>query len=421
MTAQSATSDRPVHWPTVLQFGLSALAAVMLWLMAATLLLVGFLEAIDRQVGPETAAMNILNATGLFLAGALVAPSAVFALMRLMGRRAAPLADGHIWRKLYRPGWWLLAMPPVILLGALASLNGWASLILLPPLHLLGVSLPVFWLAWLARRGLVNVAPQRYWGMLASGLVLGPFLIMVLEVFSIAALLVGYVLYLMNQPGMIPMIERMQVFMEANPVPDPERLLPLLEPLLADPGLTVVVLLAFSLVAPMIEEALKPIGVWLLAGRKLTGAEGFAAGALSGAAFALFENVSRGVDASQWTILVVVRIGTAVLHIFTSGLVGYGIALAWSERKVLRLFLAYAAAVLLHGLWNGSVILMALRVMGALMTNPADFPVPAYWVVAGPLVISVLLIGMFSLLLVGNRRLRPVALAPISNPEESTN
>jgi hypothetical protein len=78
---------------------------------------------------------------------------------------------------------------------------------------------------------------------------------------------------------------------------------------------------------------------------------------LSGAGYGLFESLSLANGGDGWAFLVIARSGTTLLHIFTAGLVGWGLALAFSKGKYLNLALAYLAAVTLHGLWNGLSIL----------------------------------------------------------------
>lgn len=397
---------RPVHWLTLAQFGVSALAALMLLGLAVAMALAGLLQLFAPGAGLALATPSVLNASGMLLVGGLLAPSAGYALLRLVGRRAAVLGPESGWRRFYRPGLWLLVLPLVVAVGFGASFVPWLAFFALPPLHLLGMSLPVFWLVWLARRNLVNDAPQMFWGVLAGGLTLGPLLILLVElVFLVGGILVIGV-YLAANPALLQAGARIQNYIETQPLPETEVVLELLMPLLADRGIALLALLGVAVVVPLVEEALKPAALWLLARRNLSGAQGFAAGALSGAGFALFENVTRGVGAEEWTLLVLLRSGTALLHIFTSGLVGYGMALAWRERAYLKLALAYLAAVALHGLWNGSVVAMALAVLPAALEGSAA-PVGLYWVAAGPLVVLTLAVGMFALLLWGNRALRP--------------
>ncbi|MBI3158335.1 MAG: PrsW family intramembrane metalloprotease [Chloroflexi bacterium] len=404
MTAPAAAQPPGAHLPSALQLALSGLAVASLAGTSLALLFLAIVQALEPSAGPELAVSTLLNAAGLFLAALLVAPSAVFALLRLLGRRVAPPAEGSLWHRLYRPGLWLLLLPVVLGLGYAASLVPWAALLVLPPLHLLGMSLPVFWLAWLARRRLVNEAPQRFWGVLAASLTLGPLLILILEIAALAALVAAATFYVLSNPGLMRHVLALSQAAERGRVLDPQQSLDLLAPFFADGGLVFLLFLALTVVTPLIEEALKPIGVWLLAGRRLTGAEGFAAGALSGAGFALFENVTRGVPAEGWAFLVTARAGTALLHVLTSGLVGYALALAWREGRWLRLAAAYLAAVALHGLWNGAVIAVSLVALQA--ETGIQLPLPAFWLVIGAGLVLILSIGFLAILLAGNRRLQ---------------
>jgi len=83
---------------------------------------------------------------------------------------------------------------------------------------------------------------------------------------------------------------------------------------------------------------------------------------ICGAAFALLE--SLGYLASplggDWPVLLIGRVGTGILHTVTSGLVGWGLASAWSNRNYTRLALAYFLAVFIHGLWNTFGLLMGV-------------------------------------------------------------
>ena len=122
---------------------------------------------------------------------------------------------------------------------------------------------------------------------------------------------------------------------------------------------------------PLIEEMLKPLALWTLRKRLLTPAEGFSAGLLAGAGFALFESATiiaqTGVGA-DWSQMVMLRIATSLLHMTTSGFVGWGLASGWTRKKYGRTILTILAATGIHGLWNSLVISMALiPVMGNLV------------------------------------------------------
>ena len=109
----------------------------------------------------------------------------------------------------------------------------------------------------------------------------------------------------------------------------PGPLLDQLETYLMQPSTLYIALLFGALIVPLLEELFKPIGVWLLVGRKPSPAQGFAAGLLSGAGYALFENFSLGASAGEdWAMVVVARIGTSLIHIVTAGLMGWALSLS---------------------------------------------------------------------------------------------
>jgi hypothetical protein len=114
---------------------------------------------------------------------------------------------------------------------------------------------------------------------------------------------------------------------------------------------------------------LKPIGVWLLAGRRILPSAGFAAGALSGAGYALFENLLLTANSETWATVQIARIGTSIIHILTTALVGYALAIAWQRRRYWQLLGVYLGAVLLHGAWNAMSLLMTFGQIDQSLNN----------------------------------------------------
>ena len=151
--------------------------------------------------------------------------------------------------------------------------------------------------------------------------------------------------------------------------------------------------------------------MWLLLGRNPTPAQGFAAGLLSGAGYALFENFSLGAGAGEeWAMVVVVRIGTSLIHILTTGLLGWALSLVWTEKRYLRLGLSYLLAVAIHALWNGMVIITAIS---ELFGTEVDIPdIVHQLAAAAPLVFGLLLSGSLLLLLGFNTALRRAIIPP---------
>jgi hypothetical protein len=84
---------------------------------------------------------------------------------------------------------------------------------------------------------------------------------------------------------------------------------------------------------------------------------------ICGASFALYESlgslVTTGVD--SWAMVAIGRIGTGILHVTASGLVGWGMAKAWSERRYGTLAAAYLAAFAFHSMWNLSALMTGFR------------------------------------------------------------
>jgi RsiW-degrading membrane proteinase PrsW (M82 family) len=187
----------------------------------------------------------------------------------------------------------------------------------------------------------------------ASGLVLGPLVILVLELLLLIFIGVLAILWVMVNPSLANQLNSLIIRIQ-NGGSNTEAIARALVPLIFNPGILFLGFAYMSVLVPLLEEALKPIGVWLLAGQKITPAQGFGYGVLSGAGFGLFENLgntSSGV--ANWALLASTRVSTLLLHSFTAGLVGWALVSAWSERRYLRLAITYAIAVTLHGLWNG--------------------------------------------------------------------
>lgn len=177
-----------------------------------------------------------------------------------------------------------------------------------------------------------------------------------------------------------------------------------LGPLLSQPGIVFLFFLYLSVIGPLIEETFKPLALWFLAGRKMTPTQGFTAGLVCGATFALLESLSNIYPAlgPEWASTVAVRVVAALLHITFSGLVGLGLALAWRRGKYFQLAGLFLLAVALHGLWNGVSLLSGL---GPLL-NPAQYSVLVFLGRFADIFMFVLAAFILALLLGVNRYLR---------------
>jgi hypothetical protein len=249
---------------------------------------------------------------------------------------------------------------------AASLLAGWPSrlsAVLLPPLSILAVGLPLWWLVELGRRGL-RVSPQRAWGTTAASLMGTIPLVILIELLVFLFLGILILIWLVGgSPDLLSELESLVQSM-ANGSAGTERLLSVLQPYLDQPGVILAGVLILAVITPLLEEFLKPLALWFLSGRHLSEAEGFTLGMVAGATFALLETLGtlpalsgRG---GLWLALVLTRTGTGLLHITCSGLVGWGLAAAWGRARYLRLAGLYLLAVAFHGSWNLFAQLMSL-------------------------------------------------------------
>jgi RsiW-degrading membrane proteinase PrsW (M82 family) len=138
------------------------------------------------------------------------------------------------------------------------------------------------------------------------------------------------------------------------------------EEFISNPKFVLFIMLAIAVVGPIIEELFKTIGVWLLKPRNISPREGWTAGLMSGAGFGLIEGYLFSMqavlipDISGWLYFVLGRVGGLLLHTFTGGIVGWGLAKSWREKRPQHAIWSYLIAFLMHGLWNFAAVAQAL-------------------------------------------------------------
>ncbi len=168
-------------------------------------------------------------------------------------------------------------------------------------------------------------------------------------------LLLGYALLSGHPVDLGSLMEQMQ---QPGFLTDPQAIANLMKP-----PILLLILLAFAVVVPLVEETAKTLGVGLL-GRWLRPdpARAFLLGIASGAGFALAENVLNVplFIGSTWIGGVLSRVLATLMHCATGGLMGWGWGELWSARKPGHLALAYLGAVSVHGLWNGLAVIATM-------------------------------------------------------------
>jgi hypothetical protein len=410
VTARSKTEQplkEHLHWPSVIQlvFGLFLLFNAIV--LAASTLIGGIVQLnIPAELGIGAYSFLYVG-TALFL-GFVGLVNAVLAGLRIAGRPVQQHQPNGRLRFLAHPLLWLLLSGLALGLGYLVSAYDVYPFFLLPPIHIAAVIFPLLLVVWLAVRGLEPGAPQRTWGVFSSGMLIGPIFIFALELIALLFLGLFILLTLSGDADLAFTLTRLLAYSQTTAFPDPERLLDIARPLLLQPVVLIAMLANFAVAVPLIEEIFKPMGVWLLAGKDLSPQEGFALGAISGAGYAAFETLSIQLAGEFWLAIVSIRSITGLLHALTAGLVGYGLVLAWGERRYLRLAGLYLLSVTLHGAWNGMVIMTSFVTLQNDVLNAAveERLVASYWQVAGAGGLSVIALLVFGLLLWQNRRLR---------------
>ena len=184
--------------------------------------------------------------------------------------------------------------------------------------------------------------------------------------------------------------------------------------------------ITIAVVAPLVEETVKPLAVVLLIGRVRSAAEAFVLGLACGIGFDIVETsgyISMGYH--DWLNVALTRTGAGLLHGFGAAMV----ALGWYylthaqesgyPKAFLRAFACWFYAVFQHAVWNGSVTLVLLPgPIGQFLQNwtlnlgfaslPSDVVINS---------IETLLILAFFIYMTGKLRSKP-ASPSVPSPEE---
>jgi len=292
-------------------------------------------------------------------------PLAAFALWEMMNQKSPGQWRLHwVWSLIGGVGAALL-----LVVGGVADyFDNWpipaAALTMLVYLTLAGLAL----LALVAHswRGF---GLTQAWAHLVGGGWLGLSLAAIVEVGLLLVLIVVLVIAsLVRDP------EQVRLFIQNSQALTESQIQQLVLEWAFNPWVIVLVFLGASVVAPLIEESLKPVLVALSLFRgPPTPMAAFLGGVMSGVGFGVIESLSQLVNTAggQWALLAGIRVGTLVMHGLASGLVGWG----WGQlavRKPLRLIGAFALAVAIHGLWNAMAITSGLVGLRFTQINPAQ-------------------------------------------------
>ncbi len=347
---------------------------------------------------------GIYGALSTFYIAALLLPMIILTVRRLKGQdiRPASIPPVQIWHIAVILAGWIISIIAVSLLSGWGE-YGWAAAL---PFFLLGMSLPVAGLLWIAIGGIETGSWRRLWGTLGLSMTLSTILALILELIIVGMALVVLGFMIALDPSLRVAFE--QLVNQVQKTTNIEALLPLLTPYLDNPILLLSVLVFASVFTPLIEELVKPVAVWLVGKRLRSPAEGFVLGAICGAGFTLWEGLLAASGAPEMLgFNMAGRATSSLMHITVSGLMGWGITSALLQKRYGRLAGMYALAVAIHGLWNGAVL---LTVYGSLKLTLQG--VQQLDMVAGALaaiglgILGLLLISILIVLPIINYRLR---------------
>jgi hypothetical protein len=394
------TKSAPGHFRDILMLLFSILGIIILAALGIYQVIRGFS---DFRLPSLAESSNSFNAFGLFFCAALILPLFIYSIKKLKGQgiSLAKLRPVKIWQAVSLLGASILMIILGLILNAQVQYGG----LMAAPFFMLGIVLPIAGLTWVAIGGLPGGSWRRLWAAFSIGMTGSTFGAMLLEysLLGIAALVAG--IAAISNPEWLAIFQ--QIRKQVTNSSDIQAILSTLAPYLTKPLVLILALLFAAVIAPIIEETLKPAAVWLLGKRLHSPAEGFALGAACGAGFALLEGTLAASGNFQMLgIGIAARAASSLLHITASGVMGWGIASALLEKRYARLAGSYLLSLSIHGLWNGSVVLVVFG--GLRMTlsgGKSDLP-GLLFMIMGIGILASLLIAIMVLLPIINRRLR---------------
>ena len=273
------------------------------------------------------------------------------------------LTSGRRWLQ-FRPGarWlhvgWLF--PLGLALGWLAHERGLLTWALGPLAQVLAIGAPAVVLVVLVLRLGPQIPTRRIWGQFLLGVWLIPVTALLIE----GILLVGTIfvigLGLSLTPEGLSTVREIQALMDPSTLTAPPLDHPAVGQLVLNPFVLMPILLMLAVGVPLVEESLKTAAVWPQLRHTFHSSEALLGGALCGAGFALAEGLALTPPSSSWLFTAVVRSGATFMHALAAALGAWGVAEGVRRKRWHRLLLGLGLAVILHGLWNASAVLIGV-------------------------------------------------------------
>lgn len=342
----------------------------------------------------------------------LLIPSFVFSIKKLQGFSSQPVVANDR-RYLLLASLGLVVWSGILLFGE--TLIQTPSLrVILPVLAVLGAGLPIWWIYELGRLRLSAGSSQRSWGLFGFSLTVTPPCILIVESILMVVAFLFLFISISATPQFNEIMQQLISSYSSGTVPDVQTYESLFAEYMQKPFVLLGLLAFTSLIVPLLEELLKPLAMLVIANRHPTPSQGFVCGMICGAAFAFLETAGTLVSGfdNGWSVLVLMRLGTGLLHITASGLVGWGLARAWQAKKSRYFIRPYLLAVLMHGVWNAfGVMLGYLPIIGP--SFEMNLPFASWMARIAPYMLILFTLSLIAGLIIFNRRLRREAQPPV--------
>jgi hypothetical protein len=266
-----------------------------------------------------------------------------------------------------------------------------------PPFHVLAVALPpLIVMAFIGQRLASAAVPVRWREVIlqiGSGAFLAVFLAFGLEaVFGLFTLFAVLLIVALTPNGMAWLQELTANLQDPSWIADPVHL----SQVLLSPPIAIALVLIFVVIAPLGEELFKPLGVAFMSYRRPGADRAFLWGVAGGAGFAIAEGLfNTAIALESWSVVVLLRVGSTLMHCLGSGLMGLGWYYLLRRRRPWYLLGTYAASVGLHVLWNMGAISMAALSLGAMASGTDEISLALSGLGVLVLVVYLILLALF--------------------------
>jgi hypothetical protein len=341
----------------------AGLSIALLGLMSGALYFV--LPLVFKRGETDPLQISIVGTAFIVLGLGLGLPLGWQGLSSLLGRPSRPFRP--------QPMWLLLALIVLaVVVGQIILVADFFAPLVFPPFYVLGATLPPLIVMAFVGRRLSSAAVPVCWREVVlqtgSGAFLATFLALGVEAtFGLVILFAALLVVALTPNGMAWLQELMANLQDLSWIADPVNV----SQVLLSPPVAISLVLIFMVIAPLGEELFKSLGVALMGYRRPGAGRAFLWGVAGGAGFAIVEglfNTALALDES-WSVVMLLRMGTTLMHCLGSGLMGLGWYYLLKTRRPWHILGTYAASVGLHVLWNVGAIGMAAISLGAMASG----------------------------------------------------